>query len=126
MAEKSKLSTGALAVRWIVWILFVIWAGAWCYVKISDGMAAMADGSAAAFAGHIVIPVILLIVFLVSLRWPLLGGILMILYSVAAFFQFSLDFSWTFWREPNVFNLVLPGIALGLLFIISWQLARKK
>ena len=68
------------------------------------------------------LPWLLLLVFnFVAWKWELIGGIIIVLFSIFAFFAFDM------YEEIMSFLIIgLPLLVLGGLFILSWHLHKKR
>ncbi len=124
-SAKRALTPGARVLFVITWILLLLWAAWWIVGKL---MLVMSPRSALGPLGMVealLIPIVIVVIILVSIRLPLLGGILLIIESVIAWFQFDMGFEMTFGLgETTVLTLTFPAIVIGILLIICWQAAR--
>jgi len=124
MASANKaLSPGARALGWIVYILLILWALWWIYGKLM--FVRTGDLNAVQMVLAFIVPLIVVILLLMSRFWPLLAGILMILESVVAWFQYDVGFDMSFIPGKESFlTLSLPALVIGILLIIYWQVLK--
>jgi len=120
-SAKRALSPGARALGWIVYILLILWAVWWIYGKLMY-VRGNADLNQVEIVLAFIVPLIIVILLLMSRIWPLLAGILMILESVVAWFQYDIGFDMSFIPGRESFlTLSLPALVIGILLIIYWQ-----
>lgn len=122
---KQAPSPGARALGWIVYILLFLWLAWWVYGKIMlvNGSEHLNDvQKVLAF----IVPIIVFVLLLMARIWPLLAGILMILESAVAWFQYDLGFDMSVVPGKESFlTLSLPALVIGILLIIYWQLGKS-
>jgi hypothetical protein len=109
--------TRTIVVRWIARGILLAWAGWWIFFSIASGIAEMPDLGMMALLAHLMVPAEILITLYVAWRWELVGGILLLLEVVFAWFFFDL-------HEPKALfvalALALPAALAGVLLIACW------
>jgi len=103
--------------RFIAWVIILVWAAFWIFFNIASGFGEIAELGLTAFAMHLIMPLIILVLLWVCWRWELIGGILMLAAAIFAFYFFNVG-------DPRrdtlmlMVVLVLPVVASGILFIL--------
>jgi len=119
---KPTLSKGQLILRWIAWVILIIWAAFWIYFGVGSGIAEISSLGFMALIMHLIMPVAILIILYISWRWPAIGGILLLLGVGFAWFAFNLN-------DPKriivALVLALPGAVAGVLFVIIGLIPRN-
>jgi hypothetical protein len=124
-SAKRALTPGARVLLTITWILLLLWAAWWIVGKLMLVTSPRAELGPLGIVEALLIPIVIVVIVLVSIRWPLLGGILLIIEAVIAWFQFDMGFEMIFkLGELSVLTLTLPAFVIGILLIICWQAAR--
>lgn len=124
-SARRALSPGARALKWVTWILLLLWAAWWIVGSLRTVMSPRSALGPLGVVEALLVPIVIVVIILVSMRWPLLGGILLIIESVIAWFQFDMGVEMGFGLgETTVLTLTLPAIVIGLLLIMCWQAAR--
>ncbi|MHC4224534.1 MAG: DUF7670 domain-containing protein [Planctomycetota bacterium] len=105
--------------RWIARGLLILWIGFWVWFNIASGISEVGTDGIGALLAHSMVAIVILAAGVVAWRWPLAGGVLLLL--LAAFGQ------WFF--HPNLqvaAVLTLPPAVVGLLLVAAWKLARPR
>lgn len=122
---KRALSPAARALLWITWILLLLWAAWWIVGKVMLVTSPRSELGPLGIVEQLLVPIVIVVIILVSIRLPLLAGILLIIESVIAWFQFDMGFEMGFGLGETTFlTLTVPAIVIGLLLIICWQAMR--
>lgn len=116
--------------RTIAWLVLIIWAVFWTYFNIASGISESGEMDSTSLALHLTMPIAILLLLLISWRWEMWGGLLLVTASLFAYFFYHIgDPS----RSPVlglmlVATLIVPATASGMLLILcgmeSWRGAK--
>jgi len=106
------------------WILFIVWSAFWIFLNLVLGLGEMSTDGLPALAGHLLMPIVIIITALLLWRRLFVGAVILLAEAIFAFFIFSVDVTESTWVFL-FFTVSLPAFAIGTLFLLSWYFYPK-